>query len=58
MAPTSLATQIPIHVRTQGSEESLRDPFTGEVTSKFATAFTYGSHGNVTQTVVDTYTGA
>lgn len=58
MAPASLAAQTPIHVRTQGSEESLRDPFTGEVTSKVATTFTYGSHGNVTQTVVDTYTGA
>ncbi|NCT70116.1 MAG: hypothetical protein GXC75_04175 [Xanthomonadaceae bacterium] len=58
MAPSSLASQTPIHVRTQGSEESLRDPFTGEVTSKVATAFSYGSHGNVTQTVVDTYTGA
>lgn len=57
MAPASLATQTPIHVRTQGTEESLRDPYTGEQTSKVATAFSYGSHGNVTQTVVDTYTG-
>ena len=54
----SLAAQAPLHVRTQGTEESLRDPYTGEVTSKVATAFSYGSHGNVTQTVVDTYTGS
>ncbi|WP_448245172.1 FG-GAP-like repeat-containing protein [Pseudoxanthomonas mexicana] len=58
MAPASLASQAPIHVRTMGTEESLRDPYTGEQTSKVATAFSYGSHGNVTQTVVDTYTGA
>nr|WP_298156304.1 FG-GAP-like repeat-containing protein [uncultured Pseudoxanthomonas sp.] len=58
MAPATLASQAPIHLRTMGTEESLRDPYTGEQTSKVATAFTYGSHGNVTQTVVDTYTGA
>jgi RHS repeat-associated protein len=54
----SLAAQTPLHVRTQGTEESLRDPFTGALTSKVGTAFSYGSYGNVTQTVVDTYTGA
>ncbi|QND81034.1 VCBS repeat-containing protein [Pseudoxanthomonas mexicana] len=58
MAPANLASQVAIHVRTMGTEESLRDPYTGEQTSKVATAFAYGSHGNVTQTVVDTYTGA
>ncbi|WP_368563150.1 toxin TcdB middle/N-terminal domain-containing protein [Pseudoxanthomonas sp. UTMC 1351] len=58
MSPGSLASQAPIHVRTQGTEETLRDPFTGAVTSKIATAFSYGGLGNVTQTVVDTYTGA
>lgn len=54
----SLTSQTPIHVRTQGTEETLRDPYTGAVTSKIATAFSYGSYGNVTQTVADTYTGA
>ena len=58
MAPASLANQGPIHSRTMGTEESLRDPYTGEQTSKVATAFSYGSSGNVAQTVVDTYTGA
>lgn len=58
MSPASLASQVPIHVRTQGTEETLRDPYTGEVTSKIATAFGYGSYGNVTHTVVDTYIGA
>jgi RHS repeat-associated protein len=53
----SLASQTPIHVRTQGTEEMLRDPFTGATTSKIITAFTYGSYGNVTQTVADTFTG-
>lgn len=57
MSPTSLASQAPIHVRTQGTEETLRDPFTGAVTSKIATVFSYGGQGNVTQTVADTYTG-
>lgn len=53
----SLAAPGPLHVRTQGTEESLRDPFTGTLTSKVLTAFGYGSHGNVVQTVADTYTG-
>ena len=54
----TLTSQTPIHVRTQGTEETLRDPYTGAITSKIATAFSYGGHGNVTQTVADTYTGA
>lgn len=58
MLPVNLTAQAPIHVRTMGTEERLWDPYTGEQTSKVATAFSYGSHGNVTQTVVDTFTGA
>ncbi|SDQ63855.1 RHS repeat-associated core domain-containing protein [Pseudoxanthomonas sp. CF385] len=57
MAPSTLSNQVAIHVRTQGTEETLRDPFTGLITSKIASAFSYGANGNVTQTVVDTYTG-
>lgn len=49
--------QAPIHVRTQGTEEQARDPFTSAVTSKVATSFTYSTYGNVTGTTVDTYTG-
>jgi len=56
VAPASLASLEPLHVRTIGSEERLRDPFTGEQTSRVVTAFNYGSHGNVIQTAVDTYT--
>jgi RHS repeat-associated protein len=57
VAPASLATQTPLNVRTLGSEESLRDPFTGAQTSRINTAFGYGSYGNVTQTIVDTFNG-
>ncbi|HCF2456845.1 TPA: VCBS repeat-containing protein [Pseudomonas aeruginosa] len=56
-APAALTVQTPIHARTQGSEEYLRDPYTGVHTSRVATAFSYGANGNVSQTVVDTYTG-
>ncbi|MGN6225485.1 toxin TcdB middle/N-terminal domain-containing protein, partial [Pseudoxanthomonas sp.] len=56
-APATLSAQAPLHTRTQGSEEYLRDPYTGAVTSRVATAFSYGANGNVSQTVVDTYTG-
>lgn len=56
-APASLATQVPLHVRTLGTEEIARDPFNGAQMSKVATAFSYGANGNVSQTVVDTYTG-
>lgn len=55
VAPASLAAQTPLNVRTLGTEESLRDPFTGSQTSKVSTAFTYGSYGNVSQTRVDTF---
>lgn len=58
MAPAGLATQVPIHVRTMGTEENLRDPYNGQQTSRVTTAFAYGTNGNVSQTVVDTYTGA
>lgn len=56
-APANLATQAPLHVRVLGTEEALHDILGGAVTSKVATAFSYGTHGNVGQTVVDTYTG-
>ncbi len=58
VAPDSVATQVPQHVRTLGTEEFQRDPFTGALTGKVATAFSYGANGNVSQTVVDTYTGS
>ncbi|TQM12258.1 RHS repeat-associated protein [Pseudoxanthomonas sp. 3HH-4] len=57
VAPASLAAQVPLHVRTAGSEESVRDPYTGVQTSKTATAFSYTAGGNVSQTVVDTFNG-
>ena len=57
VAPTSLAVRAPLQVRTLGTEESQRDPFTGALTGKVTTAFSYGIHGNVTQTITDTYTG-
>ncbi len=57
VAPNSLASQVPLHVRTLGTEELLRDPYTGVQTSKVATAFTYGANGNATQVVVQTYSG-
>lgn len=57
VAPATLATQSPLHVRTQGTEETLRDPYTGTYTSRVATAYSYSANGNVSQTVVDTYTG-
>lgn len=58
VAPASLAAQTPLHVRTLGTEEVLRDPFTGTQTSRVNTAFGYGSYGNVTATSVDTFNGA
>jgi RHS repeat-associated protein len=58
VAPASLATQTPLNVRTLGTEEVLRDPYTGAQTSKVTTAFSYSSYGNVSQTIVDTYNGA
>lgn len=56
--PANLAIQAPIPLRIAGTDEVLRDPMTSAATSRVATAFTYGSHGNVLQTVVDTFTGA
>jgi RHS repeat-associated protein len=58
VAPNSLSAQAPLHVRTLGTEEKVRDPYTGAQTSKVATAFSYGGHGNVSQTIVDTFTGS
>ncbi|GAA5007329.1 FG-GAP-like repeat-containing protein [Pseudoluteimonas lycopersici] len=49
--------QAPIHVRTSGTDELLRDPYSGATTSKVSTTFTYEAYGNVDTTVVDTYTG-
>ncbi|NZA25048.1 VCBS repeat-containing protein [Luteimonas sp. SJ-92] len=49
--------QRPLHVRTLGTEETLRDPFTGATTSKVVTTFDYGAYGNVVSTSVDTHTG-
>jgi RHS repeat-associated protein len=54
----TLASQAPLHVRTLGTEESLTDPYSGVQTSRVNTAFGYGSYGNVTQTIVDTYSGS
>lgn len=50
--------QAPLHVRTLGSDEQARDPFSSTVTSRVATSFGYGAYGNVGSTTVDTYTGA
>lgn len=49
--------QIPTQVRTAGSDERQMAPETGGVNSRVQTAMSYGAHGNVTQTIVDTYTG-
>jgi RHS repeat-associated protein len=47
----------PVHVRTFGTEEILRDPFNGVNTSRVETLFVYGAYGNVTETEVLTKTG-
>ena len=49
--------RAPVHVRTSGTVEKLRDPYTGETTSRVETTFGYGTYGNVASTAVDTYTG-
>lgn len=49
--------QRPVHVRTLGTRETLRDPFTNANTSRVDTAFDYGAYGDVTLTAVDTYSG-
>lgn len=58
VAPNSLATQVPLHVRTLGTEEILRDPYTGAQTNKIATAFSYVGNGNVSQVIVQSFNGA
>lgn len=57
-APAVLTAQVPLHVRTFGTDEKLRDPFTGTQTSEVMTSFGYGTYGNITSTSVQTYTGA
>ncbi|WP_202844157.1 toxin TcdB middle/N-terminal domain-containing protein [Luteimonas saliphila] len=46
--------QAALHVRTAGSEEDVRDPASGAITSKVATTFGYGAYGNVLLTDVST----
>lgn len=58
MAPaTGLSSFVPIEVRTAGTEELLRDPFSGHQTSRVVTTFDYGTYGNVSATSVDTFDG-
>lgn len=57
-APFASGVQAPLHIRTAGSDEHLRDPFTGARTSRVATTFDYAAYGNIGATSVDTYTGA
>lgn len=49
--------QASVHVRTSGTTEQLRDPYTNAITSKVNTTFDYDTYGNVSLTAVDTYTG-
>ncbi|KRD39242.1 hypothetical protein ASE35_02430 [Lysobacter sp. Root916] len=48
--------QAPIYVATGSTEEKLRDPFTGMLTSRTTSAFYYTGHGNVNWSEVRTYT--
>ncbi|SFK74644.1 RHS repeat-associated core domain-containing protein [Lysobacter sp. cf310] len=48
--------QAPIHVATFGTEEKLRDPFTGMQTGRTTTAFHYADYGSVARSDVTTYT--
>lgn len=57
VAPASLASQVPLEVRTSGTEELLRDPFAGMQNSRVVTTFDYGAYGNVIATSVDTFNG-
>jgi RHS repeat-associated protein len=50
--------QAPVHVRTAGTDEKMRDPSNGAQTGRVLTAFDHGAYGNVTVTAVDTYTGS
>lgn len=56
-AAFAAGVSAPVHVRTSGTIERLRDPYTGEITSRVETTFAYGTYGNVASTAVDTYTG-
>lgn len=58
VAPFAPGVQAPVHVRTAGTEETLRDPFAAVDTSKVTTGFSYGPYGNVTGTTVATRDGA
>ena len=59
VAGYAAGVQAPVHVRTAGTEEEVRDPFNGGgITSKVSTTFAYGAYGNVTATDVRTYDGA
>ena len=49
--------QLPIAPRTAGTQEAVADPYSATQASWVATTFTYGSYGNVAQTVVDNYNG-
>lgn len=58
-AAFSAGVQAPVHVRTAGTDEEVRDPLNGgALTSRVATAFDYVAHGNVSLTDVRTYDGA
>jgi len=50
--------QAPLHVRSSGTEEKLRDPIAGVQTSTVGTAFDYDAYGNVTSTQVGTFAGS
>ncbi|MBA2237084.1 MAG: VCBS repeat-containing protein, partial [Lysobacter sp.] len=53
----SAGVQAPVHVRTAGTIEKLRDPFYGAPTSRVETSFSYTAYGNVAATSVDTFHG-
>jgi RHS repeat-associated protein len=51
------ATQEPLQTRTQGTQDEQFDLGTGVRTSRVNTALSYTTFGNVSLTMVDTYTG-
>ncbi len=52
----SAGVQTPLHVRSAGTEDILRDPASGKITSDVGTAFAgYDAFDDVGDTVVDTY---
>jgi RHS repeat-associated protein len=53
----SSGAQLPVQVRTAGTDEKVRDPISGAQTSRIVTTFDYGAYGNVSATTADTYTG-